>query len=162
YVRAHPDEAAAIAAPYIGINAAFIRAALDHCRPDVRAVYHDDAMNAVLALMRRVGYLDSLPTGYIDTTFLERCLPVGAVDCVAWWGGMADRTIVCCAYPFGYGPVAKLLHIARPLRARGLRLVFLGAGIARELAARSSLFDDVVLADPADVRSLELIRSASA
>jgi hypothetical protein len=75
---------------------------------------------------------------------------------------MMNRTIICCAHPFGYGPAAKLLHIARELRARGLRLTFLGSGIAHELAARSELFDETVTAAPDDKQTRALIRDSAA
>jgi hypothetical protein len=71
-----------------------------------------------------------------------------------------SRSLICCAYPFGYGPAAKLLHIARKLRAKPLRLVFLGTGIAHELASRSDLFDEVVQATPNDPRVPQLLQSA--
>jgi hypothetical protein len=75
---------------------------------------------------------------------------------------MMSKTVLCCAFPFGYGPAAKLLHIAAGLRAQGLRLVFLGNGIAQELAARSNLFEDIVHAAPDDPRSRAIIRDAAA
>jgi len=71
------------------------------------------------------------------------------------------RTLICSAYPFGYGPAAKLLHIARGLRPLGMRLVFVGTGIAHELAARTTLFDEVVQAAPSDDRVRTLLRSAA-
>ncbi len=74
---------------------------------------------------------------------------------------MSRRTLICCAYPFGYGPAAKLLHIARHLRDSNLRLVFLGTGIAHELASRSNLFADVIEAAPDDERARTLLRSAA-
>jgi hypothetical protein len=55
--------------------------------------------------------------------------------------------VACSAYPLGYGPAAKLVVLARALRARGWEPVFLGSGIARELAARSDVFAEVINAD---------------
>lgn len=75
---------------------------------------------------------------------------------------MICRTIICCAYPFGYGPAAKLLHIARVLKTKDVRLVFLGTGIAHELVARSRLFDEVVNTPPTDQRSSARIRDGAA
>jgi hypothetical protein len=72
---------------------------------------------------------------------------------------MTSRTLICCAFPFGYGPAAKLLHLARDLKGHGWRLLFLGTGIALELASRSPWFDDIVQASPAE--ALPFIRSAS-
>ncbi len=54
------------------------------------------------------------------------------------------RTLVCCAQPFGYGPAAKLVVIAEELRRSGFRLVFVGDGVAHELAARSPALDEIV------------------
>jgi hypothetical protein len=55
--------------------------------------------------------------------------------------------------PFGYGPAAKLLTLARSLQGRGLRLVLVGHGIALELASRTpDLFDEVVPASPNGAR----------
>lgn len=72
------------------------------------------------------------------------------------------RTLVCCAYPFGYGPAAKLLHIARHLQdSSTVRLVFLGHGIAHELVARGRLFADVVKAHPGDDKTASLLRSSA-
>jgi NitT/TauT family transport system substrate-binding protein len=80
YVENHPDEAAAVAAPYIGIAPRFIRAALDCCRPNVHALANTQAMDAVIALMRQVGYLDRSPTRFLDTTLLNRISPPAPDD----------------------------------------------------------------------------------
>jgi ABC-type nitrate/sulfonate/bicarbonate transport system substrate-binding protein len=81
FVAAHPDESAAIAARYIGIADRFIRAALDHCRPNVHALHNRRAMDAVLGLMRQVGYLEEAPVHYLDTSVLDgispACCPAG-------------------------------------------------------------------------------------
>jgi hypothetical protein len=61
---------------------------------------------------------------------------------------MTLPVIACCAYPFGYGPASKLIALARALRNHGWEPVFLGTGIARELAARSDVFAQVVTAEP--------------
>lgn len=67
-----------------------------------------------------------------------------------------NRTLVCSAQPFGYGPAAKLVVLAEELRSRGFRLVFLGHGVAYELVARSRAFDEIVRGRPTDdsVRSV--------
>ncbi len=67
----NPDEAAAIAAGFIGIAPRFVRAALNRCRPNVRALTHTAAVDGVLALMQRLGYLDRRPdSGFYDGSFL--------------------------------------------------------------------------------------------
>jgi len=75
YVHARPDDAAAIAARYIGIDPAFIRAALRINRPHVDAVRNTAAMTAVLELAHTLGYLASPSTAaaaYLDLAFLDR------------------------------------------------------------------------------------------
>jgi hypothetical protein len=53
-------------------------------------------------------------------------------------------TLICSAMPFGYGPAAKLVTLARALRG-DWRLVFAGHGSALELVSRSrELFDAIV------------------
>jgi len=70
--------------------------------------------------------------------------------------------IACCAYPFGYGPASKLIVLARALRDRGWEPVFLGTGIARELAARSDVFAQVVAAEPNEPRARRWLGAATA
>jgi len=76
YLGEHIEESAAIAARYIGIAPRFIQTALTHCRPNVHALHNQQAMNAVLALMQQVGYLERAPTNYFDTTVLDTLFPV--------------------------------------------------------------------------------------
>ena len=75
---------------------------------------------------------------------------------------MTRPVIACCAYPFGYGPASKLIVLARALRARGWEPVFLGTGIARELAARSDVFAQVVTAEPGDPQTRSWLDAATA
>lgn len=72
-------------------------------------------------------------------------------------------TLLCCAYPFGYGPAVKLLLIARRLRAAGVRTVFLGHGIAHEMAVsgHGDAFDEVLHISPADARAAQHIAEAA-
>ena len=71
-------------------------------------------------------------------------------------------TLLCCAFPFGYGPAVKLLLIARRLRAAGVHTVFLGHGIAHEMAAQSEdAFDEVIHAQPTDPSAAQHIASAA-
>ncbi len=70
---------------------------------------------------------------------------------------MPTRRLIFCAFPFGYGPAAKLLSIARAARAHGMAPWFLGSGIALELVRRSrDDFEEIVEASSPDsaVRSL--------
>jgi hypothetical protein len=75
---------------------------------------------------------------------------------------MTRPVIACCAYPFGYGPASKLIVLARALRDRGWEPVFLGAGIARELAARSDVFAQVVTAEPDEPETRGWLDAATA
>jgi hypothetical protein len=70
-------------------------------------------------------------------------------------------SLITTALPLGYGPAAKLVALAGPLADRGLRLVFVGRGIALELAQRHSLlFHDVLEARSPEVISPALVRDA--
>ncbi len=72
------------------------------------------------------------------------------------------RPFLLCAFPFGYGPAAKLLVIEERLRAAGGRSVFVGAGIAHELVQRSAgLFEDVVAARASDPLARSLVSNAA-
>lgn len=71
FVRADPDETARIAHRYIGVAPEYIRAALAANAPDVSAIRNEDAIRGTLALMRKLGYIDREPTGFIDTRFLD-------------------------------------------------------------------------------------------
>ena len=75
---------------------------------------------------------------------------------------MPRPVIACCAYPFGYGPASKLIVLARALRDRGWELVFLGTGIAYELAARSDVFAQVIEAEPAEPETRGWLDAATA
>jgi ABC-type nitrate/sulfonate/bicarbonate transport system substrate-binding protein len=71
HVHACPGEAADIAARYIGIRADWIARALLANRPDADAIRNQAAMDAVLDLMRRHGYVAHRPSGYVDLRALD-------------------------------------------------------------------------------------------
>lgn len=71
FVREQPDEAAEIAAGYIGINPRFIREALRANQPNLDAIRNQPVMNQVLSLMQRLGYIQKLPQNYSDLHFLD-------------------------------------------------------------------------------------------
>lgn len=78
-------------------------------------------------------------------------------------GPMTSPGLICAAMPFGYGPAAKLLTIARALKARGIRLTLTGRGIALELASRTpGLFDEVLPAEAPPAVRQAAVRSAAA
>jgi NitT/TauT family transport system substrate-binding protein len=71
YVRQQPDQAAAIAARYIGIHPRMIRAALDTNQPNVDALRSQAAMDQILALMAYLGYVEGICSGFTDLSFLD-------------------------------------------------------------------------------------------
>lgn len=71
FVGEDPDQAAALAFPYIGIHQRFIRAALDVNRPNVDAVRNREALDNILQLMRKLGYLEAIPSEILDLSFLD-------------------------------------------------------------------------------------------
>jgi len=77
-VRERPDEAAAVASRYIGIHERFIREALDRNLPDVDAIRNEEAIGEILALMVELGYVDDVPSGFIDLSFLDAAVPAQA------------------------------------------------------------------------------------
>ncbi len=71
FVDERPDEAAALAEPYIGIGGEFIRAALERNRPSVDALSNQAAMDGILSLMLELGYLDERPEDHVDLSLLR-------------------------------------------------------------------------------------------
>ena len=71
FVAEEPDEAAEIAAGYIGIDARFIRESLRRNQPNLDAIRNHAAMNEIIALMQRLGYVQELPQNYTDLRFLD-------------------------------------------------------------------------------------------
>jgi ABC-type nitrate/sulfonate/bicarbonate transport system substrate-binding protein len=74
FVNEGPDESARIASRYIGINTGFIRKALNVNRPDMNAVRNNGAMERVLSLMMKLGYIRQIPTHFSDLTFLDKAV----------------------------------------------------------------------------------------
>ncbi|HET6463996.1 MAG TPA: ABC transporter substrate-binding protein [Nitrospiria bacterium] len=72
FVLEHPDESAEIAHRYIGLHPRFIRQALQNNRPNVDAIRNQDAMDRVLSLMLKLGYIKKMPSGYTDLSFLDK------------------------------------------------------------------------------------------
>ena len=71
FVDAHPDEAATIAEPYIGIGSRFIRKSLEINRPSVHALSNTESMDAILSLMIELGYIDERPVGFAHLEHLH-------------------------------------------------------------------------------------------
>jgi ABC-type nitrate/sulfonate/bicarbonate transport system substrate-binding protein len=65
------DESADIAEKYIGLSAEIIRKALDANRPNPDAIRNQAAMDQVIGLMIQRGYIDKVPSGYKDLSFLD-------------------------------------------------------------------------------------------
>jgi ABC-type nitrate/sulfonate/bicarbonate transport system substrate-binding protein len=72
YANANHDEAAEISAPYIGIGTDSISCAYNHNKPDIHALRNTDQLNSVLALMQKCGYIEELPSQFIDLTLLDK------------------------------------------------------------------------------------------
>ena len=72
FVKENPAEAAEIASKYIGINHHIIRNALRHNRPEAEAIRNTEAMQNILNLMKRLGYIEKIPSNYINLSFLEK------------------------------------------------------------------------------------------
>lgn len=70
-VHANPDEAADIAAHYIGIGAHHIRDALRRNLPNVNALRNDQAIQRVMDLMLSLGYVARRPQQFLDLRFLD-------------------------------------------------------------------------------------------
>ena len=66
------DESAEIAEKYIGLSAKIIRKALDANRPNPDAIRNQAAMDQVIGLMIQRGYIDKVPSGYKDLSFLDK------------------------------------------------------------------------------------------
>jgi ABC-type nitrate/sulfonate/bicarbonate transport system substrate-binding protein len=79
FVKEQPDRAAEIASPYIGIHSRFIREALRRNLPRVDAIRNRGAIDRILALMVRLGYVDRIPSGFTDLSFLDavQSAPIG-------------------------------------------------------------------------------------
>jgi len=75
FVDSDQEQSAEIASCYIGVAPEFIRGALIHNRPNVRALSNEGAMNDVIDLMLKMGYVADWPTrGYKDLSFLEKAM----------------------------------------------------------------------------------------
>jgi NitT/TauT family transport system substrate-binding protein len=77
WVDGHLDEAAAIAAPYIGVHAQTVRKALDVNKPNIDAVRNTQAMDTVLTLMQKLGYVQEKPRDYANLQFLDLAQKLG-------------------------------------------------------------------------------------
>ncbi len=78
FVETNPDEAAEVAAPFIGVHAKIVRRALCSNRPCTNAVRNGDAMDQVLLLMQRLGYVETLPRNFTDLRFLDQASPASS------------------------------------------------------------------------------------
>lgn len=72
FVKKNPEESADIGSLYIGVNARFIRNALENNQPDVDAIRNEKAMDTVLSLMLKLGYIKKYPMNYLDLSFLDK------------------------------------------------------------------------------------------
>jgi ABC-type nitrate/sulfonate/bicarbonate transport system substrate-binding protein len=70
----HELECAEIASRYIGVSAEIIASAYRSNRPDIRALHNTEAMAGVLTLMKELGYISSIPTGFAELGILDEIL----------------------------------------------------------------------------------------
>jgi NitT/TauT family transport system substrate-binding protein len=74
HLRHDAEDAAEVAARYIGVGAEIVRKAFDSNRPDVRALHNVEAMDQVLTLMLDLGYIKEKPEGFTDLGFVDEIL----------------------------------------------------------------------------------------
>jgi ABC-type nitrate/sulfonate/bicarbonate transport system substrate-binding protein len=72
FVNEHPEQAADIGAPFIGVHRDIVSRALRINRPNVDAIRNTEAMQQVLGLMQKLGYVRQLPRNFADLRFLDR------------------------------------------------------------------------------------------
>jgi ABC-type nitrate/sulfonate/bicarbonate transport system substrate-binding protein len=71
WVLENTDEAAAIAAPIIGVHAQHTAAAI-HANPvRVDGVRNSDTMRTILEFMKSLGYMHEVPEGFTDLRFMN-------------------------------------------------------------------------------------------
>jgi len=70
----------------------------------------------------------------------------------------AKKVILCDAAPFGFGPISKLLSIAKILRKK-YSLVLLAFGPSLELAQNSGLFDKIIKCNTDNLKGIKSLES---
>jgi ABC-type nitrate/sulfonate/bicarbonate transport system substrate-binding protein len=75
FARSNPEATARVAHRYIGVAPQHIEAALKANAPDLDAVRNHEAIGRILSLMQRLGYLERVPEGVVDTRFLDALPP---------------------------------------------------------------------------------------
>jgi ABC-type nitrate/sulfonate/bicarbonate transport system substrate-binding protein len=78
FVREESDEAADIAAPYIGMDGEFIREALKRNLPDLDTLRNTAAMDHVMTLMQQLGYVSRRPQHFLNLSFLDKAQAAAA------------------------------------------------------------------------------------
>ena len=74
HVVAHPEEAATIASPLIGVHARFVVAAIASNPPRADGIRDHEVMLRILTFMRRLGYTEEIPEGFADPRFMDAAL----------------------------------------------------------------------------------------
>lgn len=72
YVQQHPEEAAQVAAPFIGVHKEMVLAALRVNQPRADAIRNTDSMDKILRLMQARGYVKEIPSHFSDLRFLDQ------------------------------------------------------------------------------------------
>ena len=74
FVKERPAEAAEAAFPYIGVRPDIICKALNANQPNLDGIRNTEAMDRALRLMRDLGYVPDIPSGFVDTILLDRAV----------------------------------------------------------------------------------------
>jgi NitT/TauT family transport system substrate-binding protein len=72
YVHQHLDDTAELAAPFIGVHPDIVRRALTANQPNNDAIRQTASMGMILELMRKLGYVESIPDHFADLRFLDQ------------------------------------------------------------------------------------------
>ena len=71
WVQKNPEEAAVMAAPIIGVKASYTAAAIRANPPRIDGIRNKETMNTILEYMKSLGYIDYLPEGFADLSFMD-------------------------------------------------------------------------------------------
>jgi len=71
WVQKNPEEAAVMAAPIIGVKASYTAAAIRANPPRIDGIRNKETMNTILEYMKSLGYIDYLPEGFVDLSFMD-------------------------------------------------------------------------------------------
>jgi NitT/TauT family transport system substrate-binding protein len=70
-IERDPEAVSAIGARYVGVAPGIFRKALRRNRPDIDAMRNRAAIDRMLGLMTKLEYIDRVPEGWLDLSFLD-------------------------------------------------------------------------------------------